>query len=332
MIAALVSGVLPAFRLSGDHLQPGMSAAGRAPAQRSGQRVVRTLVAAQLALSLLLVTSAGLLLRSMLRVMAVDPGFDSSHVVIMDVRDTEPAARFGEVDGPEQKARRAALYRIVDERLNALPGVRAASLSWLGLFGGSYVGLNLYDVDRPEDRRFTLVDYITPRYFDAVGMRLKRGRAFNDKDSEGALRVAVVNKAFVRERLAGAEAIGRRFVMTYADDLRPFTIVGVVADARYNDLRETKAEPMMWVPLAQVPLKLSSVTLRVQPGTEGAIVREASAVLKSSSAHLMVRKTSALTERVAQSTARERMLLRLASGFGALAILLAAVGVYGTLA
>jgi hypothetical protein len=163
-------------------------------------------------------------------------------------------------------------------------------------------------------------------------MRLKRGRGFIDTDREGSLRVAVVNEAFVRERLEGAEAIGRRFVMTYGDDLRPFTIVGIVADAKYNDLREKKTEPMMWVPLAQVPLKLSSVSLRVQPGAEADIVREAGAVLKATSPHLMVRKTTTLTEQVAQVTTRERMPLRLASGFGALAILLAAVGLYGTLA
>jgi len=332
MLAAILAGVLPALRLSRDHLQIGMGGAGRVTTQRSEQRMVRTLVATQLALSLVLLASAGLLLRSMLRLMAVDPGFDSSHVVLMDVRDTQPAAAFGEVDGPEQKAQRAAMYRTLDERLNAIPGVHTAALSWLGLFGGSYVGLNLYDVERPDDRRFTLVDYITPGYFDAVGMRLKRGRAISSADREGSLRVAVTNEAFVRERLGGAEAIGRRFVMTYGDDQRPFTIVGVVADAKYNDLREKKTEPMMWVPLAQVPVKLSSISLRVQPGVEASIVREAAAVLKATSAHFMVRKATTLTERVAQATTRERMLLRLASGFGSLAILLAAVGLYGTLA
>jgi predicted permease len=331
-IAALLAGVLPAFRLSGNNLQNGVAVAGRATGHRASQRVVRTLVAGQLALSLLLLTSAGLLLRSMWHVMSVDPGFASSHVVLMDVRDTQPAAAFGEVDTPQERARRAALYRTLDERLNAVPGVQAASLSWLGLFGGSYVGLNLHDVDRPEHRQFTLVDYITPRYFDAVGMRLKRGRGFADTDREGSLRVAVINEAFVRERLGGAEAIGRRFVVTYGDDLRPFTVVGVVADAKYNDLREKKTEPMMWVPIAQVPLKLSSVSLRVQPGAEAAVVRDATAVVKATSPHLMVRKSTTLVERVAQATTRERMLLRLASGFGALAVLLAAVGLYGTLA
>jgi MacB-like periplasmic core domain len=158
--------------------------------------------------------------------------------------------------------------------LNAIPGVNAASLSWLGLFGGNYVGLNLYDVERPEDRRFTLTDYVSPRYFDTVGMRFLRGRAFTEADRKGSLPVAVVNEAFVRERIGGGqEAIGRRFIMTYADDRRPWTIVGIVRDAKYNDLRERKTAPMMWVPLAQAPFKITSVSLKVKSGADAAVVR-----------------------------------------------------------
>lgn len=333
IFAALLAGVLPALRLSGRNLQIGMAGAGRTTGTRSGQHLTRSLVAAQLALSLLLVTSAGLLLQTMLRVMAVDPGFNTSNVVLMDVRDTAPAARFGEVDTPEQKARRAAQYHALDQRLNAISGVNAASLSWLGLFGGNYVGLNTYDVDQPENRRFTLVDYISPRYFDTVGMQLLRGRGFTDDDREGVLRAAVVNEAFVRERIRGGhEALGRRLVMTYADDRRPFVIVGIVRDARYNDLREPKAEPMIWVPLAQAPFKINSVSLRVQPGAEAPVIREARAALAATSPHLMVRKVMTLRAQVDQATARERLLLRLASGFGGIALLLAAVGLYGTLA
>jgi predicted permease len=332
MFAALLAGVLPALRLSGASLQMGMAGAGRTTGTRSGQRLARTLVAAQLALSLLLVTAAGLLLRTMLRIMAVDPGFNASHVVLLDIRDTEPAARFGEVDTPEQKARRAARYQALDRRLNALPGVRAAGVSWLGLFGGNYVGLNLYDVSQPEDRHFTLVDYISPRYFEAIGMQILRGRGFAEADREGSPRVAVVNESFVRERIHGGEALGRRFVMTYANDTRPFTIVGTVRDSKYNDLRERKAEPMMWVPLAQAPFKITSISLRVQPGTDTAVVRQAEIALAATSPHLMVRKVTTLGAQVDQATARERLLLTLASSFGGLALILAAVGLYGTLA
>jgi predicted permease len=333
MFAALLAGILPALRLSGRGLQVGMACAGRTTGTRSGQWLARTLVAAQLALSLLLVTAAGLLLRTMLRIMAVDPGFNTSHVVLMDIGDTEPAALFGDVDTPERKARRAAQYRALDHRLNAISGVQAASVSWLGLFGGSYVGLTLYDADHPEDSHFTLVDYISPRYFEAIGMQLLRGRGFTDADREGSLRVAVANEAFVRERIRGDhEAIGRRFVMTYMDDRAPYVIIGIVRDAKYNDLREARTEPMMWVPLAQAPFKISSVSLRVRAGVETSVIREARAALTATSPHLMVRNVTTLRAQVDHATARERLLLNLASGFGVIALLLAAVGLYGTLA
>jgi len=120
--------------------------------------------------------------------------------------------------------------------------------------------------------------------------------------------------------------------MTYANDLRPFSIVGIVRDSKYNDLRERKAEPMMWVTLAQAPFKITSVALRIQPGTEAAVIRQAEASLTAISPHLMVRKVTTLAAQVDQATVRERLLLTLSSGFGGLALLLAAVGVYGTLA
>jgi ABC-type antimicrobial peptide transport system permease subunit len=108
-------------------------------------------------------------------------------------------------------------------------------------------------------------------------------------------------------------------------------IVGVLSDAKYNDLRK-QAEPMMWVPLAQAPFKISSVSLRVQAGAEAAATREARVALTATSPHLMVRNVTTLRAQVDQSTGRERLLLRLSSSFGAMALLLAAVGLYGTLA
>jgi len=333
MLAVLLAGILPAVRLSGAGLQAGKASAGRATGTRSAQRLTRTLVASQLALSLLLVTAAGLLLRTMLHVTGVDPGFNASHVVLMDIRDTEPAARFGETDGPEQKARRAASYRGLEQRLNGIAGIESASLSWLGLFGGNYVGLNVYDVDQPENKRFTLLDYVSPRYFETVGMQLMHGRGFSEADTEGSLRVGVVNEAFVRERIGvGTEAIGRRMVMTYADDRRPWTIVGVVRNAKYNDLREQKADAMMWVPLAQAPFKITSISMRVRPGADATAIRDARAALAATSPYLMVRDVTTLRAQVDRATARERLLLQLASGFGGIALLLASVGLYGVLA
>jgi predicted lysophospholipase L1 biosynthesis ABC-type transport system permease subunit len=120
--------------------------------------------------------------------------------------------------------------------------------------------------------------------------------------------------------------------MTYADDLRPWSIVGVLRDAKYNDLRENKTDPMMWVPLAQAPFKISSISMRVRAGVDAAAVREARASIAAVSPHLMVRSVTTLRDQVDHATSRERLLLSLASVFGGIALLLAAVGLYGMLA
>jgi predicted permease len=330
-LAAVLAGILPALRLSGTALQAGMGTQRRVTSH--GQRLTRVLVAAQLSLSLLLVTAAGLLLRTVVRISGVDPGFRPAHVLLLDVRDEAPSASFGAVDPLEQKARRAALYRSLEERLNALPGVQSASLSWLGLFGGSDLWLPLIDADQPDPRPLARVDYVSSRYFDTVGMQLLRGRGFNDSDREGTPRVAVVNETLARERFGGAEALGRRLALDYrGEENAPFTVVGVVRDSKYNDLREDQPRPMMWMPLPQAPFRITSVALRVAPGASAAVARQAQETLASANAQMMVRRVTTLSAQVRETTARERLLLGLASGFGGLALLLAAVGLYGTLA
>jgi predicted permease len=331
-LAALLAGGLPAIRLSRVALHAGMASEGRVTASRGGQRLTSALVAVQLALSLILVTASGLLLRTMIRIAGIDPGFQPDHVVVFQVRDETPGSSFNTPDTADAKARRAAVYRSVEDRLSTVPGVRAASLSWLALFGGSDLWLAMIDADRPESREQARVDYVSSRYFDTVGMRLLRGRDFADDDREGAPRVAIVNEAFARQRYSG-DAIGHRFALDYGGERdRPLTVVGIVGDSKYNDLREGRIEPMVWVPLAQAPFRVSSVALRVAPGSEGAIAHRAEEVLSETAPQVMVRKVTTLAAQVDETTSRERVLLRLASGFGGLALLLAAVGLYGTLA
>jgi predicted permease len=332
-LAALLAGILPAVRLSRTALQADVTAERRVIGGGHGRRLTRCLVATQLSLSLLLVTAAGLLLRTMVRISAIDPGFRPERVVVLDVRDENPGSSFGTVDPPEEKARRASLYQTLGERLNALPGVQAASLSWLGLFGGSDLWLPLIDADRPDERPLARVDYVSAQYFDTVGMQVLRGRAFNDGDRDGTERVAVVNETLARERFPGRDALGRRLALDYGGEReQPFTVVGIVRDSKYNDLREDQTRPMMWMPLAQAPFRITSVQLRVDPGVSTAVARQAQAAVASADAQLMVRRVTTLSAQIRETTARERLLLGLAGCFGGLALLLAAVGLYGTLA
>ena len=330
--AALVAGVLPALRLSRTTLQSGLASGGRTTIA-SGHRLRRALVTAQLALSLLLVSAAGLLLRTIVHLAAVDPGFTPAHVVMLNVRDEAPRASFGGVDDAARRAQRAERYRVLDARLNAVPGVRAASVSWLGLFSMQDLWLPLVDPDRPDDRPLAHVDYVSARYFDTMGMQVLRGRGFADGDREGTPRVAVINETLARARFGAGDPLGRRLALDFqGEQQRPFTVVGVLRDSKYNDLKDSRLNPMIWVPIAQAPFPISSISLRTVPGAEAAVARRSEELLRATDPDIMVRGTTTLSAQIAGKTSRERLLLGLAAGFAALAILLAAVGLYGTLA
>src|SRR5262249_8684577 len=162
----------------------------------------------------------------------------------------------------------------------------------------------------------------SPRYFETVGMQIVRGRGISTRDREGDARVAVVNEAMARTRF-NRNALGRRLALDYPGERdRPFTVVGIVRDSKYNSLRETRPAPMMWVPIAQAPFPISSVALRAEPRIEAAVLRDAEAVLKAVNVDVMVRRTSTLSAEVDHTTARERLLARVSSGFAVIALLL----------
>jgi len=332
LTTALVTGMLPALRLSRATLQSGLASGGRTTVP-SGHPMRRLLVGAQLAMSLLLASTAGLLLRTMAHLDSVDLGFTPEHVVMLDVRDESPQPSFGGVDDAAMKARRAERYRVLDERLNGLGGVRGASVSWLGLFSMQDLWLPLIDPDRPEGRPNARVDYVSPHYFDTMGMQILQGRGFLDSDRDTAPRVAVINQTLARVRFGESDPLGRRIALDYRGEQdRPFMIVGVVRDSRYNDLRDSRPNPMIWVPISQAPSPISSIALRVEPGMEAALARRAEELVRATDSQIMVRRAMTLSAQVAGKTSRERLLLGLSSAFAALAIVLAAVGLYGTLA
>jgi len=284
-----------------------------------------------MALSLLLVFAAGLLLRTMTELKSVDPGFQPHQVVTIEVTH-EDAGRAPSAEKADADAQ-AAQFRVLDAALNRIPGVRSAALSWLELFGGSDLWLTMHPASRPDDRHDTRVDYVSPRYFETVGMQMLAGRDFTQADRRGAPPVAIVNETLARRRLGGFAAIGQSIVLEYPRDQQPpFTVIGIVRDSKYNGLREDKVEPMAWTPLEQWPQRVRAIALRTSPGAGEDVIRQARAALTAVDPDFMVRKVTTLEELVDGSVGREIMLLQLASGFSAVALLLAAVGLYGTMA
>jgi len=211
--------------------------------------------------------------------------------------------------------------------------VRSAALSWLELFGGSDLGLNAHREDRPDVHRNAHTDLVTAGYFDTVGMQIAAGRGFTAQDRNGALPVAVVNQTLARAWFPDGSPIGKAITLEFPRDQQPpFTIVGVVRDSKYNGLREASVEPMVWMPLAQWPFEIRAITLRVHGGMEAEVERQVRSRIAALDATLMVRKVTTLRDQVDQTMAREQLLLNLAAMTGGLALLLAAVGLYGTLA
>jgi predicted permease len=294
----------------------------------AAQRTLRSLVVAQLALAFLLVVASGLLVRTLFELSKVDPGFDPDRVLILNLGGDN---RFN-ASSEDERMRRAAALRDLHARIQALPGVEGAAFSWLGLFGGSDLWMR-YKLDaRDGERRTARVDYVSPEYFDVLGMRVLRGRTFRDDDRPGGRRPAVINESMARQRFDG-DAIGREFRLdTPADTGVPFAVIGVVADSKYNDVRETIAEPMAWLPLADVGgVAMRSITVRAAPGAMAGVTDGVRRVLASVNPDLLIRRSAALSDLIVDTRRRERLLFGLSVGLGAVALLLAALGMYGML-
>jgi predicted permease len=332
MLTALVVGVIPAVRLSAPRSSQSLALGDRSRESAGSQRLMRTLVVAQFALSLLLVTGAGLLLQTSIRLSGIRLGFEAGHVVLLEVADETPGGGPSANESPETRARRAAAYRLVEERLNAIPGVQSASLSWYGLFSANDLWMSIVDPRQPSDRREARVNFVSPRYFETVGMQVASGRTFTDADTFAAPRVAVINQTLARQRFGDRDPIGAQLMPDYpGEDDRPLTIVGVLKDSRYNNLRETSTGPMMWMPLQQATYRITSIDLRVQPGADSP-TQQAVTVLRSVNPYLMVRRSTTLADQVQGTAARERLFFTLSTAFGGFALLLAAIGLHGTLA
>jgi predicted permease len=335
MLTAVVIGLIPAVRAPGLRSSRSLVIGDRSRSDAGGQRIMRGLLVMQFAISLLLVTAAGLLLRTSIGLSGIALGFEQENVVALEINDEAPGGSVS-INVPEDddtKRKRAATYQQLEERLNAIADVRSASAAWYGLFSTNDLWTTVIDPLRPEDRREAHLNFVSARYFETVGMRVVRGRAFTRSDGYGAPPVAVVNETFVRERLGGRDPIGARLTLgTPGPASAPVTVVGVVADSRYNNLRETKTGPMFWAPLQQRPLRINSVNLRVTPGTEASVTRRAEDAMRAVSPYLMVRQRTTLAEQVGRTAGRERLLLNLSVGFGVFALVLAAIGLHGTLA
>jgi len=326
LLAAALAGVLPALRAAdvapADDLREGSRASSTG---LRGVRLRRGLVAAEVALAVLLLTGAGLLVRSLEALGRVDPGFETEGRIAMTLT-------LQDQKHPERTEWMGLYHQILD-RLAAHPDVVAAgAIRYLPFRGdGESVPVQvpgLYE-PAPEAQRYGHLFQISDDLFPALGMRLLRGRAPGPEDGPEDLPVVVVNEAFQRDFFHGQDPVGRRF-KPGRDARYEIEIVGVVADVRFAGLGEP-AEPALYVRNDQNPRIQMSYVVHTS-GDPMALVADMRRIVHEVDPDQPVTEIVPLAELTSETLARPRFFTALLGGFAALALVLAALGVYGVLA
>lgn len=311
----------------------------RGQAGGASPRAGRIIVAAQVAITLVLLIGAALLGRSFMRVLAVDPGFQTQGLVAMDLAVPHS-------DDPSARTRLSAFYADVLDRLRAIPGVEdVAAASAVPMDGGLPDGL--FAVISPEDAPRTMdelrvlfqqkdrlgtADYcaVSQAYFRALGIPLVRGRVFDDRDAPAAPHVAVISESLARSRWPGADPIGRTIEFGNMDgDLRPLTIVGVVGDTReYGP--EQPPRPTVYVDLLQRPGFSATVVIRSGADLR-ATIAAARGVLREVAPDVPPRFRT-FAQIYSAALGARYFNLTLVAAFAGTALALAVAGIYGVMA
>ena len=327
VITAVVSGLLPALRLTGKQLQSAMKSAGRNASAGSGRSRVRAgLAVSQLALSVLLLIGAGLMLRSFLSLVNNDPGFESEN------RAAVQLFVYGE-KYPEPETQRV-FYSQLTETLAAIPGVVSVggtSSLPMGQLGGGSRPVRVDGRAEPEDRQAGIRDSM-PGYFETVGIPLLSGRIFNERDRADGEHVVVLNQRAADQYFPGEDPLGKRlFVGTNAiqESTNPVTVVGVVGDVRFNGM-DREPIPQVYFPFEQSITGTQSVVVKtsVPPETLHRAFEEAVWSIDNTQA---VWRTVNLDTLIRENTAGSRFYAWLISLFALTALSLAAIGLYGVI-
>ena len=325
-LSTIMFGLFPAFQASQLELNDALkNSHNQGTTPRRSNLVRRTLVVGQIALALILLTGAGLVVKSFWRLQAVDPGMKSDHLLTAGLS-------LSFADYPNGSPRRTQLFHGALETLTTLPGVTSVgAISHLPL-GGRTMKLPFRiagetNSTKAEER---VADYrvVSPSFFQTVGVELKKGRLFDDRERQGAPQVFVINEAFARTYLAGREPVGVR--LEGESQFIKGEIVGVVASIKHMSL-ELDAEPALYVSYQQSStFPIMNFVLKTTANPSSLII-PVQQKLQSLDSRGVVFNVRPFDQFVAEAVAPRRFNLWLFSAFGLLAALLAAAGIYATM-
>jgi predicted permease len=323
LLTGLAIGILPAWQAARVNVQETLKDASRGSTGAAGQRLRSGLLVAEVSLSLVLLIAAGLLLTSFARLQRVQPGFEPEGVFTAQL--VIPPQRY-------DREKLIAFYEQLYQRLSTLPVSTSAALTdRVPLTGGqtpapiAVQGRALPPMsERPQANRHL----VSPKYFTTLGIPIRAGRDFDERDSSRVPHVVIVNETFARQHFPGEDPIGRTLITGMGQ--LPSQVVGVVADVRSTNLN-APPEADYFLPALQRPETFTNILVRsnASPATMTPLVREA---LKGVDPDLPLLQPRTLAAAIAQTIAARRLALVLLASFAALALLLACLGVYSVMA
>jgi putative ABC transport system permease protein len=326
-ICGLVFGVLPAFQASGVNAQHALVRARSTGFAARSHRLRRGLMVVEIALALVLLTGAGLMMRTLHELTSVDTGIRTDHLL---------TTRFNLAGGQWTAPKRIAFFEQVQARLRALPGVTHVALTFSLPIDGSNWNSVFWPQDRPVPPTHDNIPSagmipVTESYLEALGARLTRGRLFTATDSATSPKVVVVNEALAAAIWPGQDPIGKYVKQGWPESSTPWRqVVGVIGDIKFQGV--TEDSPMQfYMPFAQNPSGDFTIALRtaVEPASLGSAVE---AVVSSISRDMPVSLLRTMEEVLDASIARQRMALIVLGVFALVALILAASGLYGLVA
>jgi putative ABC transport system permease protein len=323
---ALLFGLAPALHVLGGNLSNWLRDRGAGQTRKGGNRLRSALVVAQVALSLVLLVGAGLLIRSFANRLSLGLGFDTERVLTAELR--VPGDRYSHRD------MQAQFFEDLVTRLQALPGVTAASAITFAPLAGGGSATSFWQLDRPRPREEDLptgdIRWVHRDYHRAMGIPLTAGRYFDESDHTDAPLRIVINESGARQLWPNENAIGKRIAMPWGDTLNA-EVIGVVGDVLFNG-PETELRPMLYWDHRQFQsFRQMTLLLRAQ-GDPTALVPAIREAVRAMDPQLPVYNVRSVDELYADALARPRFATVALSLFAALGLLLAGIGIYGVIA
>jgi len=325
VLSGVIFGLAPAWHSSESRLAEALEGARGAGEERTSHRARNAFVIAETALAIVLLIGAGLLIRSFARLQQVNVGFNPAQLLTAQVG--LPRAKYAK---PEQWI---SFYQQTLERMNALPGAQEAAVAVPLPLSDSYINLAFEIEGRPPRAKSEspTADFvaISPNYFHVLQVPLLRGREFRGADSESGPKVCVISSSVAQQLFPNDSALGQRILIGYPTNSSR-EIVGIVGDVKDSDL-SARQTAQIYVPFVQNPLWAADIAVRARgnPSSLGGALREQIRAIDSA---LPVAEVKPMEEAIGSSIAQPRFRTALLSLFGAAALLLAAIGIYGVLA